>query len=174
MHHALSKKYWSKFIITSRYYATTATKQAIKPSQIDNPILITNNDDMSSLKNAVHSTLANLLSTRLSDHGDIAADVYRTLRDEAALLLERQFISDALDVDPFELTRSSGGSSPTGEGDDENAEADNDEEKSNGGDDEEDLLEKKKNAGVIARVKVSIFLMERVMLVSPLNALFQL
>ncbi len=94
------------------------------------------------LKSAVHATIADFLHNRLSNHGDIAADVYRTLRDEAGLLFERQLIFDSLDSDPFELTKM----------------APNEHAEKGGIDDEVDeevFLDKKRNAEVIARVKVS-------------------
>lgn len=93
------------------------------------------------LKVAVQSSIASFLSTRLSSNGDIAQDVYRALRDEAHLLLERQLISDALDLDPFDLMRVSSSGDGGGVGDRVR--------------DEEDLLDKKKNREMIERFKVS-------------------
>lgn len=95
------------------------------------------------LKLAVKSSLASLLSTRLSSNGDIAQDVYRAMRDEAHLLLERQFIWDALDSDPFELMRVSS---------DDGAEDEEDKEEVV---DSSVLLDKKKNREMIERCKVS-------------------
>mmetsp|Transcript_19658 Transcript_19658/g.39557 ORF Transcript_19658/g.39557 Transcript_19658/m.39557 type:complete len:459 (+) Transcript_19658:71-1447(+) len=92
------------------------------------------------LKSAVHAAITNFLHNRLSSHGDIAADVYRTLRDEAGLLFERQLIFDALDSDPFELTKIAPSEHAEKAGDDDEA-------------DDEVLLDKKRNAQVIARVK---------------------
>ena len=93
-----------------------------------------------SLKLAVKTSLANFLSERLSSGGDIAQDVYRAMRDEANLLLERQLVADALDSDPFELMKIS--SSAT-EGEEE--------EKI----DDSVLRDKKKNRAMIERFKVS-------------------
>lgn len=95
------------------------------------------------LKSAVHAAIANFLHNRLSNHGDLAADVYRTLRDEAGLLFERQLIFDALDSDPFELTKIAPSEHAQKAGDGDKA-------------DDEVLLDKKRNAEVIARVKVRI------------------
>ena len=111
---------------------------------------------IANLKQAVQSTLAAFFNQRHSHHGDVAADVYRTLRDEANLLLERQFIWDALDSDPFEMMRVSGDD----DGDDDQLHADgigNREEetcKTTKFKDGEDLVEKRKNAEVIDRLKV--------------------
>lgn len=93
------------------------------------------------LKLAARASLASFLSTRLSSNGDIAQDVYRAMRDEAHLLLERQMLSDALDSDPFELMRVSSGG----------AENEKEEEEV----DDSVLLDKKKNRQMIERFKVS-------------------
>ena len=116
------------------------------------------------LQQAVQSTLSSFLQQRLaSDYADIAQDVYRTLRDEAHLLLERQLICDALDSDPFELMRvsSSGGNSCyDDDGNDAEDCCKSGQCDSGGGKedvhvaDEDELLEKRKNREVIARVKV--------------------
>lgn len=98
------------------------------------------------LKLAVQSSLASFLSTRLTSNGDIAQDVYRTIRDEAHLLLERQLISDALDSDPFELMKMP---SPSCDDDDDVDE----EEEQNDDDDGSVLLDKKKNREMIERFK---------------------
>eukprot|EP00804_Cyclotella_cryptica_P019657 CCRYP_013993-RA/>CCRYP_013993-RA protein AED:0.03 eAED:0.03 QI:104/1/1/1/1/1/2/189/438 len=82
------------------------------------------------LKQAVQSTLISFLEQRRSAHDDIAQDVFRTFRDEAALLLERELIFNCFDSDPFGMMKTDGG------------DADND-----------DLEEKKKNTEIIARVK---------------------
>jgi len=95
------------------------------------------------LQKAVQSSLSAFLQQRLDSDGDIAQDVYRTLRDEANLLLERQLVCDALDTDPFELVRMSAPAESTP--DDGDGETDGN---------EEELLEKKKNGEMIARFKV--------------------
>ena len=59
----------------------------------------------SSLKDAVRTALSQLLEERKSTHDDISLDVYRAVRDEAQLLLERQKIADCLDSDPFGLMK---------------------------------------------------------------------
>ena len=59
----------------------------------------------SSLKDAVRSALSQLLEERKATHDDISLDVYRAIRDEAQLLLERQKIVDCLDSDPFGLMK---------------------------------------------------------------------
>jgi len=94
------------------------------------------------LQKAVQSSLSAFLQQRLDSDGDIAQDVYRTLRDEANLLLERQLVCDALDTDPFELVRMSAPAESTP--DDGDGETDGN---------EEELLEKKKNGEMIARFK---------------------
>mmetsp|Transcript_42739 Transcript_42739/g.89651 ORF Transcript_42739/g.89651 Transcript_42739/m.89651 type:complete len:470 (+) Transcript_42739:285-1694(+) len=105
------------------------------------------------LQSAVKTTLFTFLQQRTSDDvGDIAQDIYRTLRDEASLLLERQLMCDALDTDPFDLTRevsvAPGGDTPS------DGEEGNIMEDDNGDDDgEADLLEKKKNRELITRFK---------------------
>ena len=55
------------------------------------------------LQNAVQSTLAAFLQHRLSTNDDLHSDVYRTIRDVANLLLEKQLVCEAFDKDPFEL-----------------------------------------------------------------------
>jgi hypothetical protein len=87
------------------------------------------------LKQAVQSTLSSFLEQRRSTHDDIAQDIYRALRDEANLQLERELICSSLDTDPFGLVRDVDGEEDSGE----------------------DADEKKKNAEMIARVKVSSF-----------------
>jgi hypothetical protein len=102
----------------------------------------TSTDHPKNLKLAVQSS-----STRLTSNGDIAQDVYRTIRDEAHLLLERQLISDALDSDPFELMKMTPSSC-----DDDNV----DEEEEQQDDDDNNgsvLLDKKKNREMIERFK---------------------
>lgn len=59
----------------------------------------------SSLKDAVRTALSQLLEERKTSHDDISQDVYRAIRDEAQLLLERQKIADCLDSDPFGLMK---------------------------------------------------------------------
>jgi len=105
--------------------------------------------DTDTLQRAVQTALSSFLQERISeDVGDIAQDVYRAIRDEASLLLERQLICDALDSDPFRLMRVSS-DQEEGEqfaGDDGTKEEEQDA-------DADELAEKKKNAEVIARVK---------------------
>lgn len=82
------------------------------------------------LKQAVQTILNSFLEQRQSSHADIAQDVYRTIRDEADLLFQRESICDVFDSDPFGLVK-----------------PDDD-------DDEEAVKDKEKNADMIARVKV--------------------
>ena len=86
------------------------------------------------LKQAVQTILNSFLEQRQSSHADIPQDVYRTIRDEADLLLQRESICDVFDSDPFGLVK------PDDDGDDD--------------DDEETVKDKEKNADMIARVKV--------------------
>jgi hypothetical protein len=111
---------------------------AAKPN-VDNSTKSASSSNSNLLRLAVRSSLETFLSTRLSSNGDIAQDVYRAMRDEAHLLLERQLISDALDSDPFELMRVSSG----GDGEEEEEV------------DSSVLLDKKKNREMIERFKVS-------------------
>ena len=118
------------------------------------------------LQHAVQSTLSSFLQQRISTNGDIAQDVYRTLRDEASLLLERQLVCDALDLDPFELMKISSGKGECTEDDDADDGAKDRGENGigHGGSAgeknmdeigvEDDLSEKEKNRKLIARVKV--------------------
>jgi len=112
----------------------SATCGAVKPPIDDNTASSSN-----TLKLAAKASLASFLSTRLSSNGDIAQDVYRAMRDEAHLLLERQMVSDALDSDPFELMRVSAGGA---ENEEEEVEVD-----------DSVLLDKKKNREMIERFK---------------------
>ena len=82
------------------------------------------------LKEAVQTILSSFLEQRQSSHDDIAEDVYRSLRDEANLLLEREAIYNVFDSDPFGLVKP-----------DDDA-------------DEDDVREKEKNNDMIARCKV--------------------
>lgn len=82
------------------------------------------------LKQAAQTILQTFLEKRQSSNEDIAQDVYRTIRDEANLLLERESICNVFDSDPFGITRP-------------------DED-----DDEDETKEKEKNADMIKRVKV--------------------
>lgn len=100
-----------------------------------------NDIENNSLKLAVKTSLANFLSERLPSGGDIAQDVYRAMRDEANLLLERQLVADALDSDPFELMKIS---SSAAEGEEEEKKID-----------DSVLRDKKKNRAMIERFKVS-------------------
>lgn len=84
------------------------------------------------LKQAAQTILASFLKQRQSSNDDIAQDVYRTIRDEANLLLERESICNVLDSDPFGMT------------------------KPDADDDEDDVKEKTKNADMIGRVKVGL------------------
>ena len=115
----------------------SATCGAAKQPIVD----ITESSPSNTLKLAAKASLAAFLSTRLSSNGDIAQDVYRAMRDEAHLLLERQMVSDALDSDPFELMRVSAGGA---ENEEEEVEVD-----------DSVLLDKKKNREMIERFKVS-------------------
>ena len=90
------------------------------------------------LKQAVQSVLSSFVEERRSTHDDIAQDVYRIFRDEANLLLEREFIFDTLDSDPFGMMKMEGA-------------------KDGGAASDDDVQEKKKNADIIARVKVTLF-----------------
>lgn len=112
-----------------------------------------NNDD--NLQQAVQSTLSTLLQNRLTDNCDIAQDVYRSMRDAAHLLLERQLTCDALDTDPFELMKIEVAENSGSEGDDDGDANTEDQECDGNGEEDDDLLEKKKNREVIARAKVS-------------------
>ena len=77
------------------------------------------------LQSAVQSTLSAFLHDRLSTNDDLHADVYRTIRDVANLLLEKQLVCEAFDKDPFELmtTRRHGGGGGGGDDGDDGAEA---------------------------------------------------
>jgi hypothetical protein len=86
------------------------------------------------LKQAVQTILASFLEQRQSIHDDIAQDIYRTIRDEASLLLERETICDVFSSDPFGLVK-----------------PDDD-------DTDDDVKKKEKNSDMIARVKASTVL----------------
>ena len=107
------------------------------------------NNSNNNLQQAVQSTITTFLENRTSTNSDIAVDVYRTIRNEAHLLLERQLILDAFDADPFELMKVS-----TAEHDDyDSASSDKDlDEVASDNEDEEnnndDILEKQKNTKV--------------------------
>ncbi len=132
---------------------STCGSAAIKPANVNDGSSSSSNtstDHPKNLKLAVQSSIASFLSTRLTSNGDIAQDVYRTIRDEAHLLLERQLISDALDSDPFELMKMPSSSCD----DDDNV--DEEEEQNEDDDDDDDgsvLLDKKKNREMIERFK---------------------
>ncbi|KAL9178622.1 hypothetical protein ACHAXT_001960 [Thalassiosira profunda] len=100
----------------------------------------------STLRDAVRSALSSLLQERQASHDDVAQDVYRALREEAHLMLERERACDALDADPFELTRAPPAEADSVNGND--CKGDEDEAQ-----DAEDLREKQKNKEMIARVK---------------------
>mmetsp|Transcript_16702 Transcript_16702/g.25022 ORF Transcript_16702/g.25022 Transcript_16702/m.25022 type:complete len:315 (+) Transcript_16702:65-1009(+) len=58
----------------------------------------------SELTQSVRTAINNFLSVKTSDdHGEIAIDVLRAVRDEAALLMERQTIFDTFDSDPMKF-----------------------------------------------------------------------
>ena len=58
----------------------------------------------SELTQSVRSAINSFLSLKTSDdHGEIDIDVLRTIRDEAALLMERQTIFDAFDSDALKF-----------------------------------------------------------------------
>ena len=112
------------------------------------------NNSNNNLQQAVQSTITTFLENRTSTNSDIAVDVYRTIRNEAHLLLERQLILDAFDADPFELMKVS-----TAEhDDDDSARSDKDLDKDqvevasdnkDEGNNNDDILEKQKNTKVI-------------------------
>ena len=54
------------------------------------------------LHNNVKTMISSFLQTRRKE-GNIDVDVLRAMRDQSELLLERQFIWDKIDSDPFEL-----------------------------------------------------------------------
>ena len=139
-HHYINQSVWTKMLPctnSSSSCCASATCSAAKLSNVDSAL----SSPSDTLKHAAKASLASFLSTRLSSNGDIAQDVYRAMRDEAHLLLERQMILDALDSDPFELMRVSSGGS---ESEEEEIEVD-----------ESVLLDKKKNREMIDRFKVS-------------------
>lgn len=51
---------------------------------------------------SVKAALNNFVSQKTAD-GEIAIDVLRSIRDEAALLMERQTIWDTFDIDPLKF-----------------------------------------------------------------------
>ena len=57
----------------------------------------------SGLTKSVRSAIHAFVSNKAADGEALPADVLRLIRDEAALLLERQLISDTLDADPYKL-----------------------------------------------------------------------
>jgi len=57
----------------------------------------------SELTKSVRSAIHAFVSSKASDGEALPADVLRLIRDEAALLLERQLICDTLDADPYKL-----------------------------------------------------------------------
>jgi hypothetical protein len=58
----------------------------------------------SELTQSVRTAINNFLSVKTSDdHGEIAIDVLRAIRDEAALLMEKQTIFDTFDSDPMKF-----------------------------------------------------------------------
>ena len=122
------------------------------------------------LQNAVQSTLANFLQQRISTNDDLHSDVYRTMRDVANLLLEKQLVCEAFDKDPFELIarRHDLEEEEDDDGHDDGNPVENGvgglkEEKhcrdisdiNSNGDIDDDSPERKMNTELIARVKVS-------------------
>ena len=58
----------------------------------------------SELTQSVRTAINNFLTVKTSDdHGEIAIDVLRAIRDEAALLMEKQTIFDTFDSDPMKF-----------------------------------------------------------------------
>ncbi len=56
----------------------------------------------SELTQHVKAAIHNFVSLQISN-GEVAIDVLRSIRDEAALLMERQTIWDTFDSDPFKF-----------------------------------------------------------------------
>ena len=118
---------------------------------------------MTTLQQAVQSALSSFLQNRVLSNDDIAQDVYRTVRDEAHLLLERQLICDALDSDPFELMKVQTVASPPSSSNDNDEggesdgngdeEFDNNEVQADKEEEDDDMMEKQKNTEVITRIK---------------------
>ena len=112
------------------------------------------NNSNNNLQQAIQSTITTFLENRTSTNSDIAVDVYRTIRNEAHLLLERQMILDAFDADLFELMKVStaehddGASSDRDLDENQDISDSKDEEHNN-----DDILEKQKNTKVIQRIK---------------------
>ena len=58
----------------------------------------------SELSLSVKAAIKIFAALKTSDeHGEIAIDVFRSIRDEAALLMERQTICDTFDLDPLKF-----------------------------------------------------------------------
>jgi len=57
----------------------------------------------SQLTQAVRTALSSFVSSQESDGDHVAADILRTVKEEAANMLERQMILDTFDSDPFKL-----------------------------------------------------------------------
>ena len=112
------------------------------------------NNSNNNLQQAIQSTITTFLENRTSTNSDIAVDVYRTIRNEAHLLFERQMILDAFDADLFELMKVStaehddGASSDRDLDENQDISDSKDEEHNN-----DDILEKQKNTKVIQRIK---------------------
>ena len=113
------------------------------------------NNSNNNLQQSVQSTITTFLENRITANSDIAVDVYRAIRDEAQLLLERQLIFDTFDADPFELMKVSstaeddGSASSEKDLNEDEVSSDNKGEKHNN----DDIHEKQKNAKVIKRIK---------------------
>ena len=57
----------------------------------------------SELTKSVRSAIHAFVSNKAADGEALPADVFRLIRDEASLLLERQLICDTLDADPYKI-----------------------------------------------------------------------
>lgn len=58
----------------------------------------------SELTTSVQTAIQNFVSLKTSeDHGYIASDILRTIRDESILMMEYQTICDTFDLDPLNL-----------------------------------------------------------------------
>mmetsp|Transcript_16605 Transcript_16605/g.24388 ORF Transcript_16605/g.24388 Transcript_16605/m.24388 type:complete len:384 (+) Transcript_16605:171-1322(+) len=62
----------------------------------------------SELTISVRQALLSYLNNRTSQYDDIAVDVLRIIQEESTLLLEKQYICDAFDKDPFQLKGNGG------------------------------------------------------------------
>ena len=58
----------------------------------------------SELTTSVQNAIQSFISVKTSeDHGYIASDILRTIRDESILMMEYQTICDTFDLDPLNL-----------------------------------------------------------------------